>query len=89
MRFEYEQQFDILYVIFNDDPEVYGENVETDAGDVVRFDGNTGMILDVTLFAFTQRIGRGASIDIPQIGAIPFSAIMQNITHGAHRGHAS
>ncbi len=68
---------DVLYIAFRkpsaEDEAVY---VEKPSGDILRVDPDSGQILGVTIQLFQYRLKSGERIYIPEIGTIPFNAIM-------------
>jgi uncharacterized protein YuzE len=77
MKFSYDEDADVLYVTFGR-PKSKVSFVQTKRGDVLRFCQETGQIVGVTILFFQERTENGETIDIPEVGTVGFSALMDS-----------
>lgn len=77
MTFNYDDDADVLYVTFE---EFEGKEsyVENNNGDVLRLDPATGKIIGVTIPFFLRRSEMG-TIEIPEIGIVPFNTLARKL----------
>lgn len=77
MTFSYDSDADTLYVTFESasTPVTYLENGN---GDVITIERESGKIVGCTILFFMRRAEKGA-ISIPEIGVVPFNAIMDSL----------
>jgi uncharacterized protein YuzE len=77
MTFSYDNDADVLYVTFEDytGRATYLENSN---GDILRVHPESGKIIGCTILFFMKRAENG-NISIPEIGVIPFNAVMADL----------
>jgi uncharacterized protein YuzE len=78
MRVSYSDEADVLYITFSD-PTSKLLYIEKENGDILRVDSSTGMISGVTIQLFKYRIQSGEKIEVPEVGLIPFNAVMVSL----------
>ena len=80
MTFDHDEDDDVLYVTFA--PAKGTRYVETEHGDIVRFDKETNQIVGMTVVFFAERTRGGEKIDVPEIAAVAFSSATANLFSG-------
>jgi uncharacterized protein YuzE len=87
MRIRYSKDVDMLYVSLVA-PKGRVATVENSNGDLIRIDTVTGGIIGVNVQLFMYRIGKGESIEIPEVGFSSATGIghafVENIRVQAH-----
>jgi uncharacterized protein YuzE len=78
MRISYSEEVDVLYVTFSDHTGKI-QYIEKVNGDILRVDSSTGMVVGVTIQLFKYRMQSGEKIEVPEIGLIPFNAVMSSL----------
>ncbi len=80
MTFSYDKLGDVLYISFEALPPDAYEVVENEAGDVLKLDRHTKRVVGCMIPSFTRRCLKGV-IDIPEIGAVQFSRMAEELLH--------
>jgi uncharacterized protein YuzE len=80
MTFSYDKNADVLYVTFEAlPPGAYGF-IENEFGDILKVDRVSRRVVGCTIPFFAARAKRG-KIEIPEIGAVPFNQIADELLH--------
>jgi uncharacterized protein YuzE len=74
----YDKAADVLYVTFEALPPTAYLVVENQSGDVLKIDRKTHRVVGCTIPFFAKRARRGKII-IPEIGAVPFNDIAEEL----------
>jgi uncharacterized protein YuzE len=83
MTFSYDDDADVLYVTF-EPYEGRATYVENNNGDILRIHPENGKIVGCTILFFLKRAERG-DISIPEIGMVPFNAMMNTLISERNR----
>jgi uncharacterized protein YuzE len=81
MTLSYDKLADVLYITFETLPPNAYVFVENRDGDVLKVDRASNRVVGVTVLAFAARTKKGTRIDIPEIGAVPFNRIAEELLH--------
>ena len=78
MVISYDKKADVLYVMFEALPPDAYLFVENEAGDILKIDRKTHRVIGCTIPFFAGRAKQGRIV-IPEIGAVPFNEIAEEL----------